>query len=162
MADIKQYIPETNVQENLGGKIRAIYDFDVHGGAVGVITLGPVLPKGAIVTKGYIHVLTAVAPTSTSLISVGLNSNVDLRAAANASNLTLNAIVPLLPSFTAAIPAGDTGVAAGIANAAPILLTADRSLKVAITDAAFTAGKFAIVLEYEGSFEGVTPVTYGK
>ena len=160
MADIKQYIPETNVQENLGGKIRAIYDFDVHGGAVGVITLGPVLPKGAIVTKGYIHVLTAVAPTSTSLISVGLNTNVDLRAAANASNLTLNAIVPLLPSFTGAI--SGNAEAAGVPNAAPILLTADRSLKVAITVEAFTAGKFAIVLEYEGSFEGVTPVTYGK
>lgn len=160
MADIKQYIPETNVQENLGGKIRTIYDFAVHGGAVGVITLGPVLPKGAIVTKGYIHVLTAVAPTSTSLISVGLNTNVDLRAAAAASNLTLNAIVPLLPSFTAALDGN--AAAGGVANAAPILLTADRTLKVEITVGAFTAGKFAIVLEYEGSFEGVTPVTYGK
>ncbi len=157
MSAIKAYIPERSVKDNLGGKVRAIYDFDVHGGAVGTIDLDLKLPKGAIVSKGYLHVLTAVTTSASGTLSVGLNNTVDLLAATAAGSLTANAILPLEPSFTAAISSNH---ADGVSNSTPLLLTAERSLKVEIATGALTAGKVAIVLEYEGSFEDVKPVTY--
>jgi len=160
MPDAKSYIPQRVVRDDLGGKVAAIWDFSVHGGAIGTINLDVLLPSNAIVYKGYLHVLNAVTTSASGTLSVGLNSTTDLIGATAAGSLTANAILPLLPSYTAALDGN--AAAGGVANSAPIRLTAERELKVAIATGALTAGKVAIVLEYEGPLDTITPVTYRK
>jgi hypothetical protein len=160
MADEKKYIPERSLRDNLGGKVRQVWDFAVNGGAVGVANLDVLLPEGAIVTGGFIHVLTAVTTSASGTLSFGLNSNVDLLAATAAGSLTANAILPLIPSTTAAI-SGDPH-ASGVANSRPLRLTADRELKAEVATGALTAGKVAVYLEFIGPAKDIVPVTYRK
>ena len=160
MADVKQYVSQRVHLDNVGGKVVDFYDFDVSGGATGTITLEAKLPANAIVSKGYIHVLSACTSTGSATISAGLNTTTDLLGATAVADFSANAIIPLLPSFTAALDGN--AAAGGVANSAPLRLTAERDLKVAIATEALTAGKFALVLEFEGPFDGVTPVTYRK
>jgi hypothetical protein len=160
MADEKKYIPERALRDNLGGKVRQIWDFAVNGGAVGVANLDVLLPEGAIVTGGFIHVLTAVTTADSGTLSFGLNTNVDLLAATAAGSLTANAILPLIPSTTASI-SGDAQ-AAGVGNARPLRLTAERELKAEVATGALTAGKVAVYLEFIGPAKDIEPVTYRK
>jgi hypothetical protein len=160
MADEKKYIAKRNVCDNLGGEIYQIWDFAVNGGAVGTANLDVLLPEGAIVTGGFIHVLTAVTTSASGTLSFGLNTNVDLLAATAAGSLTANAILPLLPSFTAALDGN--AAAGGVANATPLRLTAERELKAAVATGALTAGKVAIYLKFIGPAKDVEPVTYRK
>lgn len=160
MPDAKKYIPERGLRDNLGGKVRQIWDFAVNGGAVGTINLDVLLPEGAIVTGGFIHVLTAVTTSASGTLSFGLNTTTDLLAATAAGSLTANAILPLLPSFTAALDGN--AAAGGVGNATPLRLTAERELKAAIATGALTAGKVAVYLEFIGPAIDVEPVTYRK
>jgi hypothetical protein len=160
MADEKKYIPERIVRDNLGGKVRQIWDFAVNGGAVGTANLDVLLPEGAIVTGGFIHVLTAVTTSASGTLSFGLNTNVDLLAATAAGSLTANAILPLLPSFTAALDGN--AAAGGVAAVTPLRLTAERELKATVATGALTAGKVAVYLEFIGPAKDVEPVTYRK
>jgi hypothetical protein len=160
MADDKKYIPERIVRDNLGGKIRQVWDFDVNGGAVGVANLDVLLPEGAIVTGGFIHVLTAVTTSASGTLSFGLNTNVDLLAATAAGSLTVNAILPLIPSTTAALDGN--AQAAGVTNSRPLRLTAERELKAEVATGALTAGKVAVYLEFIGPAKDIEPVTYRK
>lgn len=155
MPDAKKYIPRRVLADNVGGKVLQVWDFAVQGGAVGTIPLDVLLPEGAIVTGGFIHVLEAVTTSASGTLSFGLNTNVDLLAATAVGSLTLNAVLPLIPSFTAS---GTNPVAAS----SPLRLTAERELKAAVATGALTAGKVAIYLEYVGSAIDVEPVTYRK
>jgi hypothetical protein len=160
MPDAKKYVPERGLRDNLGGKVRQIYDFAVNGGAVGTYNLDVLLPADAIVTGGFIHVLSAVTTSDSGTLSFGLNTGVDLLAATAAGSLTANAILPLIPSTTASI-SGDAQ-AAGVANARPLRLTAERELKAAVATGALTGGKVAVYLEFIGPASAVEPVTYRK
>lgn len=160
MADAKKYIPQRDIHDTLGGKLRTVYDFDVHGGAVGTINLDVLLPANTIITRGYIHVLTAVTTGASGTLSFGLNSNVDLLAATAAGSLTANAIIPLIPGNTADLDGN--AASGGVAASRPLRLTAERELKAAVATGALTAGKVAIVLEFDGPMDGIEPVTYRK
>ncbi len=110
------------------------YDFAVDGGAVSTITLrsqdGP-LPLGAVIVSGYLDVQTACL-SATGTMALNSEGAADLLAAAAQAALTLGR--------KSIIPAA-TGVTA-------VKLTAARSPAVTIATAAFTAGKFTLVLEY--------------
>lgn len=155
MPDAKKYIPRRNVTDELGGEYYQVWDFAVNGGAVGVANLDVLLPADAIVTGGFIHVLSAVTTSASGTLSFGLNTNVDLLAATAVGSLTANAVLPLLPSLTAS---GTNPVAAST----PLRLTAERELKAAVVTGALTGGKVAIYLKWIGSARDIEPVTYRK
>lgn len=110
------------------------YDFAVDGGAVSTITLrshdGPI-PIGSIIMGGYLDIQTACLSGSGTM---ALNSEGagDILAAAAQAALTTGR-KDLVPDAT-----GSTAVK----------LTAARSPAVTIATAAFTAGKFTLVLTY--------------
>lgn len=160
MPDALKYIPERALRDNLGGKVRQIWDFSVNGGAIGTANLDVLLPEGAIVTGGFVHVLTAVTTADSGTLSFGLNDGVDLLAATAAGSLTANAILPLLPNFTAALDGN--AAAGGVAAATPLLITAERELKAAVATGALTAGKVAVYFEFIGPAKDIEPVTYRK
>lgn len=120
---------------------RATYDFAVDGGAIGPHTLGVTLPVGAIVTGGFIDVITtcvtAGADAGTMAISV------------QAANDIVTA--------TAVVTAGDIWDAGRHAIAPKSNTPETTSVKVTTTAKlitatiavqAFTAGKFIVFLNY--------------
>lgn len=118
--------------------LKLSYDFAVQGGAVGSIPLYDVsgktvqLPNKAIITGGYIDIITAMASAGNAgTIALGVNTGVDLKAAVDAD--TLAGIVALIPVGTAATA---------------VKLTAARTPVAAIAVEALTAGKFNLFLEY--------------
>jgi hypothetical protein len=160
MADLLNYTPHRSSRDNLVGEFATIWDFDVHGGAVGAVNLGLKLPANTVIVGGLIHVLTAVTTGASGTLSFGFNTNVDLLAATAAGSLTLNAALPLLPSYTAALDGN--AAAGGVAAFTPIRLTAERELKAAVATGALTAGKVAIYVKYIGPFDQIQTVTYHK
>ncbi len=161
MSDEKLYVPQRSLKDNLGGEVATvIYDFSVHGGAVGTINSDVILPANVIVTEGWIQVLSAVTTSASGTLSIGLNTTTDLLAATAAGSLTTNAILPLLPSYTAALDGN--AAAGGVHNSAPLRLTAQRELRCAIATGALTAGKVAIYLKFFGPLNDIEAVTYRK
>lgn len=118
--------------------VQAVYDFAVDGGATGTITLrgtdsvGNSLPVGAVVTGGYIDVETACA-SATGTMALQAEGAGDVLAAVGQAGLTVGR--------KSVVPAG-TG-------ATSVKTTAARSLQLVIATAAFTAGKFRVVLFYK-------------
>jgi hypothetical protein len=110
------------------------YDFAVDGGAQSTIVLrsndGP-LPVGSVIVSGYLDVQTACLSGSGTM---ALNSEGagDILAAVGQAGLTLGrkSVIPVATGATA------------------VKLTAARSPAVTIATAAFTAGKFTLVLNY--------------
>jgi hypothetical protein len=123
------------------GVLVGYYDFAVQGGAVGVVNLLKdltnlgstlVLPSGAIIKQVAVQILTAFTSTGgTGTVALTANSSGDLLAAVDADTLS---------GVSAGIPAG--------AAANMVVLTAERTLKLAIATAAITAGKCAVYVEY--------------
>lgn len=116
--------------------VKAVYDFAVLGGAIGVYNLvddaGEVitLPSGAIVKQVYTQEVTNMTGAAGAELSLGVNTNIDLLAATGFATFA---------GIQAGIP---TGVAANM-----VALTADRTVKAEITAAAITAGKLNVFLE---------------
>lgn len=114
------------------------YDFAVDGGAVGTITLrgtgsaGNLIPDGSLIYGGYIEVDTILAGTGAS-VSVGVNSTTDLLGTVAFDSATFSST-------------GRKAVAPAFNASATVRLTAARSIKIAISGAALTAGKFRVVL----------------
>jgi hypothetical protein len=110
------------------------YDFAVHGGAVGTITLssddGPI-PVGAVVMGGYVDIITAML-SATGTAALTVQSAADLLAASAQAALTVS-VKSVVPAFT---------------GATAIKMTAARSPAIVIATAAFTAGKLNLVLVY--------------
>jgi len=110
------------------------YDFALDGGATGTIVLrsesGPI-PNGAVITGGYLDVITACL-SGTGTMALQANAAADMLAASAQAALTVG--------VKSIIPAG-TGATA-------VKTTAERSPAVVIATAAFTAGKFRLVLTY--------------
>lgn len=116
------------------GCARFEFDFALHGGAVGDITVGPkLLPKGAIVESGIIHVKTAFTSGGSATVAVKALSANDILAATAIASLTLNALVDVVPD----------GAATNMFRC-----TAATQLTVTIAVEALTAGKMAICLNY--------------
>lgn len=109
------------------------YDFAKHGGAVGDIVLDELLPKGAIVTDGMIHVTTAVLSGGSATVALKLLGTEDILAATAKATLALNAKIDAVPDGT---------------SANMIRCTAATGLTVTIATAALTAGAFTCWLEY--------------
>jgi hypothetical protein len=110
------------------------YDFAVHGGAQSTIVLrstdGPI-PAGSVIISGYVDVETAAA-SATGTIAINSEAAGDIVAATGQASWTLGR--------KSIIPAG-TG-------AASVKTTADRNPAITIATAAYTAGKFKLVLFY--------------
>lgn len=119
--------------------LRAQYDFAVHGGAIGTITLnaapgdlgGNVVPAGATVLGGYIDVTTAMA-SGTGTAALDLEAAGDILAATGQAGLT----------------AGRKSTVPDFRGVNVKRTTAVRSLRLTIATAAFTAGAFTVVLLY--------------
>ena len=112
-----------------------LYDFAKHGGAVGTILVGPkLIPPETIITQGIIRVVTAGASGGSATVAMHLLTSEDiLTAAAGAvANLTLDALIDVVPVGTAATS---------------LICTAHTQLSVVIGTAALTAGKFAVTLQ---------------
>ena len=126
--------------EGTTGRKTAIaeYDFAVDGGAVGTIVLrgvdaiGNNIPNGAVVTAGFIDVLTGVA-SATGTVALQVESAGDL----------LVAVSP-----TAALTTGRKSIVPAATGATAVKTTASRNLTMVIGTAALTAGKFRLVVYY--------------
>lgn len=122
--------------------VQAEYDFAVDGGATSTITLraapdngdnqGNTIPVGAVITGGYIDVATSCL-SATGTIAVQVEGAGDILAATAQAGLTAGR--------KSVIPAG-TGATA-------VKTTTARSIAIVIATAAFTAGKFRVVLFYK-------------
>lgn len=114
---------------------RGDYDFAIDGGAQSTIVLrtqdGPI-PLGAVIMGGYLDVLTACL-SATGTMALNSEGAADLLAATAQAGLTLGR-KSIVPAFT---------------GATMVKTTADRNVAVTIATAAFTAGKFSLVLIYE-------------
>lgn len=117
---------------SMKGVLRVDYDFAVHGGGVGAIPLGVILPDNAIIERGFGDIITPFTSTGgTGTIALGANTASDLKAAVDAD--TLSGIFELIP----------TGTAASMVKA-----TAAREITLTVGTAAITAGKAVFFLEY--------------
>lgn len=114
---------------------RGDYDFAVDGGAQSTIVLrtqdGPI-PLGAVIMGGYLDVLTACL-SATGTMALNSEGAADLLAATAQAGLTLGR-KSIIPAMT---------------GATMVKTTVDRNVALVIATAAFTAGKFSLVLVYE-------------
>lgn len=130
------------VERVYGGPVQTMvaeYDFSKDGGAIGTITLrtlgptGSSVPSGALLKSGVLVVVSALT---------GAGASVALQSEA-AGDLVATAAISGAPWSTTGnkviTPAG---------AASSILLTADRALKMVISAAVLTAGKFRLYVEY--------------
>ena len=109
------------------------YDFAVHGGAVGDITLAnDVLPDDAIVMDGVIEVKTALVGSGATVALKVLGTD-DILAATAITSFTLAAILDVVPVGTAATM---------------IKMTAKGNMTMSVAVAALTAGRFVVHLKY--------------
>ena len=115
----------------LGGIVKATYDFAVHGGAVGDNPIDLKLPGNAIVYNGMIDVVTDPTSGGAATVALKIEGAADLLAATAIASVTGQ--VDTIPNGTAA-------------NA--VKLTEERTLAVTVATAALTAGKMNIFLEY--------------
>lgn len=110
------------------------YDFAKHGGAVGDIVVDPkLIPKGAVITSGVIHVLTALTSGGAATIAAKVTGANDILAATAVASFSLGALLDVVP----------VGTAATMVKAA-----AYKDLTLTVAAFALTAGKMTIALEY--------------
>lgn len=131
------YVPISCSRDNLKGECVDIYDFSVHGGAIGTIELPTEIPDNAVIVEVFIDVLEALASGGSATVALGLNTTTDVLAATAFGSVT--------------------GIVAGIPNTTPVKLTAERNLQVTIATAALTAGKFAVYTRWIGPFDEIEP-----
>lgn len=124
-------LPNRIHQDGVYGVAKVTYDYAVHGGAVGDISLDLVLPSGAIVYDGIVDVLTAPLSGGSATVALKIQSSADLLGATAKASFT--GMLDLVPAGTAATA---------------LKLTADRTLKVTVATAALTAGKFNVYIKY--------------
>lgn len=122
-----------DVDAAIGGRRRVIYDFAVHGGAVGSIAIADLkLPNKAIIHSGYVNVITAPTSGGSATVALGLGTT-----GTKTTILTATAIASI------------TGQVA--LNTLPIQIgsNAPNNLIVTVATAALTAGKLEIYLSYD-------------
>jgi hypothetical protein len=119
------------IAPQLGGIIKATFDYAEHGGAVGDIALDLKLPDNAIVYQGLIDVVTDPTSGGSATVALKIEGSADLLAAT------------AIASVTGQLDTVPDGTAANV-----VKLTAERTLTVTVTTAALTAGKFHVYLTY--------------
>ncbi len=138
-------IIETNLTEGGGFSLsrqkvaRGDYSFAVDGGAVSTIALtgGLLIPSGAIITRGFIEVTTALTSGGAATIAVQVEAAGDICAATAVASWTAGR-KNILPAPTSGSLTASTAVKT----------TAARDISIVIATAALTAGVFKVVLEY--------------
>jgi hypothetical protein len=114
---------------------RGDYDFAVDGGAVSTITLrsndGPI-SNGSVILEGYLDIETACL-SATGTMALQSEAAADVLAATAQAGLTTGR-KSIIPAST---------------GATTVKTTAARNPAVVIATAAFTAGKFRLVLLYK-------------
>lgn len=108
-----------------------LYDFDIHGGAVGAITIDSgAIPNGAHILGGLIpEPETDITSDGAATVSLGVKAAGDLHAADAIADLNGG------PLWADQITFGET---------APVVLTARKGLTLTVAVAALTAGKFKV------------------
>ena len=106
----------------------AVYDFNVHGGAIGDIEIAPI-PKDAVLTYGFISVRQALASGGMATVAIASEAAADLLAATAIASVT--GFVALIPDH---------------APANFVQLTEDRKLRLTVAAAALTAGVIEVRL----------------
>lgn len=126
--------PGTAITKNKVQVLRLVYNFAVSGGAVSNINLvgldndaDAYLPQGALVVGADMVVATECTSGGSATIALGVNSAGDVIAAEAVASFTAGAIISL-----------DTKVKAS-ANVKPF---------ISIADAALTAGKINVYIQY--------------
>ena len=109
------------------------YDFAKHGGAVSSISITPkLIPTGGVILGGMVHVKTALVGSGASVAFYAVNAG-DILETTAITSLTLNALLDVVPVYTAATA---------------IRCTAHTQLTMVISAAALTAGKIAVGLAW--------------
>lgn len=117
--------------------VMAVYDFAVNGGTTGAKALGVILPNKAVVTGGFVDVLTTLTSADDSAtVALHIQTANDLVTAVAIDD----GADPWDSGRRSVIPAG-TGATA-------IKCTAAREITATIGVQALTAGKFVICLDY--------------
>jgi hypothetical protein len=110
------------------------YSFALHGGAVSSIAVAPkLLPAGAIIMDGIVHVKTACTSGGSATVAIQALAAEDILAATAVASLTLNALLDVVPVGTAATM---------------IRCTAATQLTFVIATAALTAGVISVGLRW--------------
>lgn len=125
----------TGSGKNAKGVAKAVYDFNVHGGATGTIPLlagDDLIPDNAIVTNVLIDVVAAVVGTGSSTVAITCQSAGDLLAATAEASLTIGLL---------------DGVPDNTASKA-IKLTGARNISAVIASGPLTAGQIVVFAEY--------------
>jgi hypothetical protein len=117
------------------------YDFAVDGGAQGTLGLNgqTVIPSGAVIVGGYVHILTALTSGGAATIACQVNAANDILTAVAVATWDLT---PVLKNV---LPAETTGA---LTDSTKVLTTAARDISIVIATADLTAGKFDVVLFY--------------
>lgn len=116
--------------------------------------LGVYIPKGAIITKAWYEVVTALTTSASATVALQANAANDLVSAIAISDgtnpyaLGNHGCLPGNPAE--ATVAGDTGVLAAARMAATYIgaVTAEKELKVVVGVGALTAGKLILFVEF--------------
>ena len=112
------------------------YDFSVHGGAVGAITLtalAGMLPDNACIVGAYLEPLTDLTSSGSATVKIGVTGNDDALIAATAYNHASFDGPDKIVALTAEVP---------------LKLTADCNVLATVATAALTAGKFRVHVDY--------------
>jgi hypothetical protein len=123
----------TAMVENKVQVLELVYDFSVQGGATGDIALGAVdsddaiLPEDALVVGADVFVVSELTSGGSATIALGAQADGDLIAAEAVASFTTGAIISL-----------DTKKKT----------TADNVPYITVADAALTAGKFHVYIQY--------------
>lgn len=133
--------------------IAALYDFAIHGGAVGAIPLRVRVPSGAIVVNSFVHVLTAPESAGSATIAITLESAGDILAATAFDAAPFDGTLGLgRARYTPGLRAPDIGDLPveidDSAAASFVVTTAEREITLAIGTAALTAGRINVFLQY--------------
>lgn len=119
----------------------------------GTVKTGIVIPKGAIITGGYIDVKTSVTSDGSATIAFGTGlSTTDLLAATAKATLAADYTTAVLPGSPALGSSASLGSTAALFQAllgtSYIEATSDTEVVLTIATASLSAGKFDVVVEY--------------
>lgn len=119
--------------------VRGDYSFAVDGGAISTIALtsGLPIPAGAIITDGFIEILTALTSGGAATIALQVEAAGDIAAATAVATWSLGR--------KNVLPAKTSG---SVTAATSVKTTAARDISAVIAAAALTAGVFKVVLNY--------------
>lgn len=116
----------------------AQYNFATDGGAIATITLAlsDLIPAGAVLTGGYANPTTALTSGGSATIGIGVTAGlssptVALKAAAAVATYSVDALLPLIPTF-----------------AVPLKMTASGTITITVATATLTAGVMDIFVYY--------------